>query len=281
MILDSKINYIVTAANHLYYKSFCQLMYSYHRAKEYQNSNVIFFNLGLDQDQADKIIHQKESIFKNVEYRVFPFDEYPEFVQPQYMTWAWKPIIIDKVLNEKKGNIFWMDSANQILKNLKPLWKVIQETGSYIPLCGTGLLTEFTMQQTLDGIGVPKSQYQSRNRAGNTCAFSFHNKDALKLVKEWKNLCLIKEYVLPDGSNRSNHRGDQSILSSLIVSRDYIRKMTLTTDEVNISSGSPTKYISVRNRFPKFIPLPHGYLAFHYFKIVRLVDIIINKVRGN
>lgn len=256
-------------------------MYSFLRNEEYENSKVIFYDLGLNSSQADDIRNQLSPLFKYVEYRVFPFEDYPEFVQPQYMTWAWKPIVVDRVLNEKKGNIFWMDSANQILKNLKPLWEVINETGSYIPLCGTGLLTEFTMQQTLDGIGVPKNQYQTRNRAGNTCAFSFQNKDALKLVKEWKNLCLIEEYVLPEGANRSNHRGDQSILSSLLVSRDYVKNMNLTTEEVNISSGSPTKYISVRNRFPKLIPLPYGYLAFLYFKILRFVDIIINKVRGN
>ena len=256
-------------------------MYSYHRAKEYKNSTVIFYDLGLAPEQADEIQNRKKKIFEYVDYRVFPFEQYPEFVKPNYMTWAWKPIIIDQVLHEKKGNIFWMDSANQILKNLKPLWNVIKETGSYIPLCGTGWLDEYTMQQTLNGVEVPENQYHSRNRAGNTCAFSHENEQVMKLVKEWKELCLIKDFVIPEGANRSNHRGDQSILSSLLVSRDYIKEIELTSDEVNISCGSPTEYLSVRNRFPEFIPLPHGFWAFHYFNLLRFIDIIVNRIRGN
>ena len=274
-------NYIVSAADHKFFKNFCQLMYSYHRAKEFVNSEVIFYDLGLHENQADAIKNKSLSFLKNVEYRVFDFNPYPEFIKPGYMTWSWKPIIIDLVLNETKGNVFWMDSANQILKDLSPLWSEITTHGSYIPIAGTGHLSEFTMKETLDYIGVSPQKYNSRNRAGNTCAFSYQNQEVLSLVKDWKELCLIKACVLPEGANRSNHRGDQSILSALLVSREQLYHLRMTTDEVDISSGKPIPFISVRNRFPKFITLRPGAFAFHYFNILRIFDILINKIKGN
>ncbi|MEQ8627613.1 DUF1647 domain-containing protein [Ekhidna sp.] len=274
-------NYIVTAANAKFYKSFCQLAYSFNRVREFENSTIVFYDLGLEKEQAENIKNKNSSFFEHVTYRVFDFEKYPEFVKPNYMTWAWKPIIIEELIKETGGNIFWMDSANQILKNLKPLWRIIGEKGTYLPFAGSGQLTDWTMKATLEFVGVPSSEYKSRNRAGNTCAFSANNKHVQALVEEWKSLCLVKECVLPEGADRSNHRGDQSVLSSLLVSRSYAEKLNLTNDEVDISSGSPTSFISVRNRFPRYLPLNPGWLAFHYFNFFRFLDVIINKIKGN
>ncbi len=256
-------------------------MYSYQRAKEFENSRMIFYDLGLHKDQAETIKNKSMLIFENVEYRLFDFNPYPEFIKPGYMTWSWKPIIINHVLNETQGNVFWMDSANQILSNLQPLWKVIQDEGSYIPIAGTGSLSEYTMKQTLEYVGVSPEKYRSRNRAGNTCAFSYQNQDIVALVREWKELCLVKQCVLPDGANRSNHRGDQSILSALLVSRQYLQELDLTKDEVDISSGKPTPYISVRNKFPTWISFRPGAFIFHYSNFLRFFDIAINRIKGN
>ncbi|WP_424962261.1 DUF1647 domain-containing protein [Ekhidna sp.] len=274
-------NYIASAANAKFYKSFCQLAYSFNKAKEYKNSTVIFYDLGLEKEQAEEIKNKSGNLFEHVEYRIFDFNKYPEFVRPNYMTWAWKPIIIHELIKETDGNIFWMDSANQILKNLKPLWKTIQQKGTYLPFAGSGRLTDWTMKETMEFIGVPQSKYQSRNRAGNTCAFSAKNRNALSLVAEWESLCLIEECVLPKNANRSNHRGDQSVLSSLLVSRPYAEKLDLTNDEVDISSSSPTSFVSVRNRFPRYLPLEPGWLTFYYFNFFRFLDVLLNKIKGN
>lgn len=274
-------NYIVSAADSKFFKNFCQLAYSYQRANEYVNSRFIFYDLGLSDTQAQLIKTRALPYFKNVEYRLFHFDPYPEYIRPGYMTWSWKPIIINQLLNQLRGNIFWMDSANQILKNLRPIWEIIDQTGSFIPIAGTGLLSEYTMPQTLSYIGVPDENKKARNRAGNTCAFSYNNQSIRTLVSEWKDLCLVEKCVLPKGANRSNHRGDQSVLSSLIVSREYMSSTILTNDEVDISSGSPTPYVCVRNRFPKYLPLSPGKAAFYYFNLLRFFDVLINRIKGN
>ncbi|MEP1035440.1 DUF1647 domain-containing protein [Ekhidna sp.] len=274
-------NYIVTAANNTYFKNFCQLMYSFMRNREFENSTVIFYDLGLDDDQADELKSKSNRLFKYVAYRKFDFDSYPEFVKPKYSTYSWKPLIIHEVFNEKKGNIFWKDSANQILKNMKPVWDEMNRTGTYIPYSGSGTLKEWTIQATMDYLNVPDKYYAARNRAGNTCGFSYANENVRKLIQEWKDLALVRECIRPEGANRSNHRDDQSLLTILLLIRDYGHALDTTDDEVDISSSSPTPYLSVRNRFPSTINLEVGAIAYHYFNFLRFIDIISNKIQRN
>lgn len=249
------------------------------RNREFENSEVIFYDLGLDDDQAQAIKSKSIEIFKHVEYRAFDFDSYPEFVKPKYSTYSWKPLIIHELFNEKKGNIFWKDSANQILKNLKPIWDIMDQTGTYIPFSGSGTLKEWTVQATMDYLKVPTEFYKARNRAGNTCGFSYSNENVRRLVEEWKDLALVRECIRPEGANRSNHRDDQSLLTILLLIRDYGQALDITDDEVDISSANPTSYLSVRNRFPKSISMGAGSFAYHYFNFLRFIDIVSNKIQ--
>lgn len=249
------------------------------RNVEHSNSSVIFYDLGLDDDQIEKIQSEENELFQYVEYRKFDFDAYPEFVKPQYNTYSWKPIIIHEVFFEKKCNVFWKDSANQILMDMHPIWETMEYTGTYIPYSGSGNLKEWTIQATMDYLHVPLDYYAERNRAGNTCGFSYYNENVRKLVQEWKDLSLIKECIRPEGANRSNHRDDQSLLTILLLIRDYGKALRITEDEVDISSANPTPYLSVRNQFPKTISMGVGAFAYHYFNLLRFIDIVSNKIQ--
>lgn len=277
--MTSLKNYIVTAANAKFYKNFCQLMYSFMRCEEYKNSTVIFYDLGLDEKQARDIKSKSEKYFKYVEYRRLNYDAYPEFIQPQYNTYSWKPIIIHEIFNEKKANIFWLDSANQILRNLSPIWEKMEDFGNYIPFSGSGTLKEWTIQATMDYLSVSTEYFSARNRAGNTCGFSYKNENVRKLVEEWKDLALIRECIRPEGANRSNHRDDQSLLTILLLIRDYGQSLQITDDEVDISSANPTPFLSVRNQFPKNFGMRVGNFSYHYFNFLRFIDIISNKIQ--
>ena len=274
-------NFILTACDEGYYASFQNFLYSYERAGEYNNSEVIFYDLGLTEEQVDHFNEVLLDEYPNLEYRKFDFSKYPEFVKPQHRTFSWKPIIINEVLFEKEGNVFWMDSANLILKNLKPIWKIIEKTGSWIPVSGSGTLEEWTMQETLDYMEVPEMHYSARNRAGNTCAFSYKNEVIRKLVFKWKKLALIKECIRPEGATRENHRDDQSVLTILLLDKLDKKKIKLTSDEVDISSSKPTPYISVRNKLDGTLLPGPGELAYRYFSVMRGLDIFANKIKGN
>ena len=53
----------------------------------------------------------------------------------------------------------------------------------------------------------------------------YANQEAREIIHKWKELALVKECIAPVGSNRSNHRQDQSILSILIYQSTLWQKM--------------------------------------------------------
>lgn len=267
-----KNNIILTGASSNYFKNLRLLIYTFLKHKEYNNSRLIVYNLGL----AKREISVLEDSFNSehwFELRHFEYEKYPKFVKPEFSTYSWKPIIIHEVLNETKGNVLWQDSANMILGELSKLWEEISSNGSYNPM-SSGTLKRWTVQKTLDYMDVPREDYQRINRGGNLCGFSYHNNEIVELVSQWKELALIRECIRPKGANRQNHRDDQSVLTILLLNLERSGKLHLTKDEVDISSGRPIHYISVRNKFSKRSFLPVGFISYHYFLLLRWFDIM-------
>lgn len=278
--MSKQKNYIISAGDKNFYRCFKQLVYSYQRHHEYDNSSIIFFDLGLTDEQRDEL--KTESQKNNwLEVRKFDFSKYPSYYDPRNQNYAWKPTLIYDVLEEKKGNILYLDSANLILKNLLPVWDIIQKEGTYAPLCGSGTLEEWTLQPTLDYLNVSDEHGNQRNRAGNTCGFSYDHSAVRDLVKRWKDLAAVEECIFPKGATRHNHKSDQSILTILLLQLEEKKEIQLTKEEVDISSSHPTKYISVRKKVGDKMILPIGPLTYTYFNIQRQIDIIANKIAGN
>lgn len=276
--MSTKLNYIISAADERYFRSFLQLYHSYIQTKEYNNSGFIFYDLGLNEEQKGDLKKLTSKTGHPLSFHTFNFENYPKFVKLEHKTYSWKPILIHEVFNDRKGNILWLDSANIILKNLKPVWEIISETGSYVPFSGSGSLKEWTVQDTLEYLEVPESWYGKRNRAGNTCGFSYANDEIREVIERWKELALVKECIKPEGANRSNHRDDQSILTILLMEAASNNDLILTNDEVDISSGRPNSFISVRNFVASTIPVNLNAITISMFKIRRKIDSLLNRI---
>ena len=54
-----------------------------------------------------------------------------------------------------------------------------------------------------------------RARSGGVVGINYNIPWVKEMIKEWRDLSLIKECICPDGSDRSNHRQDQSIFTIL------------------------------------------------------------------
>lgn len=279
--MSSSKNFILTAANEKYFRNLQQLIYTFKRSKEYLNSTLIIYDLGLLTNQIHEIRRHEIAFEGKLLYRYFKFEDFPDFVRPHHNTYSWKPILIYQASIEHKGNFLWMDSANCILKNLAPIWSEIKKNHNYAPISGSGTLKEWTVPATLDFLQVPAHFYDKPNRAGNTFGFSNKSEVIKDLLFRWKELALIKECIRPEGANRSNHRDDQSILTILLLTQQDKGALKLTNEKVNISTGAPTQFISVRNRFPKFLKTPPGAITFYYFYFYRFMDILVNRMKGN
>ena len=57
------------------------------------------------------------------------------------------------------------------------------------------------------------TNYRPRNAA--IIGINYNVDWVRRLVKEWRDLALVKECICPDGSDRSNHRQDQAVLTIL------------------------------------------------------------------
>ena len=77
--------------------------------------------------------------------------------------------------------------------------------------CGTGHI-----QKTLSKLRVTHAQQCMTNKAATVVAVDYKHIHARDLIIKWK-LCAHKQTIIaPKGSNRTNHRQDQAVLSVLV-----------------------------------------------------------------
>lgn len=275
----TKNNTILTAADEYYFRTFCQFAHTFYTQKEYHNSELICYDLGFSEDQKT---HLNKLIKKipRLSVRAFDFSKYPKFVQLEFRTYSFKPIIVKEVFEEKRGNLLWLDSATILNQPLDYVWGEIEKYGLYAPIGGSGTLKEWTLQPTLDYMHVPESHYMVRNICGCMCGFGYHSSDIKELVSEWERYSLIHECIKPEGANRYNHKDDQSLLTILLNRFKDDRGIYLTADEVNISSPNPVRYLSVRNKLKPNFPYSLNWLSILYFNLRKRVDILVNQIKS-
>ena len=106
--IDAKTSFFdivvpVTGASSNHFEEFRQHISTF--AKLFPGIRVIFYDLGLTRSQVTFIL--KNLPF--VQYRKFDFNEYPPHVT-NLVNYAWKPLIIQKILGEFDGAM-WFDSS--------------------------------------------------------------------------------------------------------------------------------------------------------------------------
>ena len=106
--IDAKTSFFdlvvpVTGASRNHFEEFRQHISTFE--KLFPGIRVIFYDLGLTRSQVKFIL--KNLPF--VQYRKFDFNEYPPHVS-NLVNYAWKPLIIQKILGEFDGAM-WFDSS--------------------------------------------------------------------------------------------------------------------------------------------------------------------------
>ncbi len=273
------MNVIATAANAFFFRKITQFIYSFEKTKEYEQSELICYDLGFSDEQL-RYLEKRCQEIPNLFVRKFPFEEYPDFVKIHLEYYAWKPIVIDKILSERRGNLLWLDSATILFDKLTYVWRQLDEYGFYTPLGGSGILEEWAKRETLDFMKVSNEIRKKRNVCGCMIGVSSLNPYALGLVTRWRDLCLDLECLAPVGADRTNHKFDQPIVTALLYQYQEKYKIHLTQDEVNISSPNPIKFLSVRNKIPEGIPNFLNPLTIYYYKLYWRIDNLVNKIKS-
>ena len=215
------INYvIVTASDKEFFDSLTQLLNS---IKKYEpNSEIIVYDIGLEQEQI-KELNDKF----NVEYRKFIFDNYPDFFArrdsfEKLGAYAWKSAILSEVIKEYSDNfVLWLDSGNKLSNSLTKLRYILSVGGFYSPN-SAGNVKEWCYKDTLDFLNPGRDILDLPNLTGGLIGLNTNNLNALELILNWEKYSAIEECIAPEGSDRSNHRQDQSVLTILFYKSKHL-----------------------------------------------------------
>ena len=199
---------ITTAASRNHFNCLKNLLYTIRRFEGH--ARTVVYDLGLGASQRNSLIES------GLDVRVFPFSDYPAYVNivVNRGEYAWKPIIVDEVLNEFGGSVLWLDAGNLVMGSLINFWDSISRCGVVTPT-SSGKLCDWTHPGTLQFLNAPQRYLELRNRTGAIVGFNAELGWPRQLCQQWKECALSKSCIAPEGSSRENHRQDQAVLSVL------------------------------------------------------------------
>ena len=201
--------WIVTGASENHAKSLLQFLHSI--PNPYQSQTYVW-DLGL----SETTLRQIQTKF-SMQIRQFPFEQYPPYFNIGVAAgeYAWKPVLLWKTAQELgKGQMLWCDAGNRFTGSLESLRKVIQRQGVYSPI-SAGTIQQWTHPLCLSYLKVDEWMLGMSPRNGAIVGFDLEQGWAWNLLEEWSSLAQIQDCIAPLGSDRSNHRQDQAVLSIL------------------------------------------------------------------
>ncbi len=201
---------LVTGSDFTHAKSMFNFLAS---AKKFApDTEVIIYDLGMTQPQLRKLTRKF-----SYEIRKFDYSKFPTYFNIRIAAgeYAWKPVIIEEVAKQRGDIIWWMDAGNIITAPLNTYIEETRKSGFWRTTSG-GTIGRWTHPAMLKYFNLPADwQYAGVMLAATSVAFDTHNKPAMKLLSDWAKYARIKECIAPEGSNRTNHRQDQALLSVL------------------------------------------------------------------
>ena len=262
---------LVTAGNAAYFRCLLQLLLSLERSQQEQGLQVTVFDLGMTCLQRDELLQR----FGWVRRLEPDLNQGPEHLR-QLSTFAWKPTLIARMLEESNAPLLWLDSACVVTDSLEPVWRHVRRNGLWSPFGGGSRMDYRTHPGMLDYFGASERERSARFRSACTCAFDPSHPGAMELVQQWRELAWDRQALLPAGCCNSNHRYDQSLLTLLLSRSD----LDPSSEELDVSGLFPTPYLRTRNKVPNRVPLWLDPLCRLWFWIYRELDVRLLRIKA-
>jgi hypothetical protein len=110
---------------------------------------------------------------------------------------------------------------------------------------------------------VPEEDRKRPERPSGIVGFDTKRAAVRNLIAEWASLALQPERIL---SRANGHNPDQALLSILLFKYERQGEIGLSEDEIDISSPTPVRWVSTRNKVSNGVPVwADPLVRLHYF----------------
>jgi hypothetical protein len=257
---------LLSAADHRYFRTLCQLLLSVERHDALTSLDVVVFDLGLTSADRSRLAAR----FPWCRLETFAFDRYPPHVR-RLESCAWKPIAIDEMLEQRGGFVVWLDSATIVRQGLDPIFSRLARDGLFT-LAGQSPIRRWCHEATLRYMRVPEDDAGKRCRSAGVLGFDASRPAIRALVAGWRACALVKACIDPPGASRANHRYDQAILSNLLYASERDAGIVLSNEEIDIGSITPVTWASTRNKVAPWVPLALDPIVRAYYAAYKRAD---------
>ena len=240
---------VLSAADCRFFRSLWQFLLSAERTGLFKICAWRVYDLGLYQHQLQRLGRR----FRWCEFVRFDFNQYPDHVGLASNSYAWKPIIIADNLTNSVASVFWFDSATILLTMLKRPLSIVEKHGIWTLKSKSPLYSKCD-PRVLEALKVPVMVQHLPERAAGALGFNPQHPATVQLAMDWKRHALVQEHIVPDNA-ASYHKQDQAIFNCLLFRAAAEGALTLTDDEVDISSARPAKDITTRNIVNPSVPI--------------------------
>lgn len=202
---------IVTGCDSSHYRSVLNLLVSLEQHESV--TPVSMWDLGLKPTEVAGIAQR----FPDVRLTSFPYRQYPDYfrITESAGQYAWKPVIMEAEVQRAATRIvIWLDAGDTIDRRLGWLRRLADANGFYSRRT-PGTVRKWTHPGTLRWLRVDESLLDLPNLDGAIVAVDPTSPRARNLVRTWSQCAQTRECIAPDGSDRSNHRQDQAVLTVL------------------------------------------------------------------
>jgi hypothetical protein len=211
---------IITGCDSSHFKSQVQFFNSLYQHES--NIKTIYYDFGISEEQRKLIANN----FPCVIIKKFDFDRYPDYfdIKKNAGEYAWKPVAVCNELLMDYNNVVWMDAGNIITGKLNTIRRILYFRGFYSPQ-SSGNIKEWTHYKMVSYFRISNKIQKKSNLASGIVALNPNFRNALHLAIAWKCFALEKETIAPVGSDRSNHRQDQALLTVLAYKFNMVKGM--------------------------------------------------------
>lgn len=172
---------------------------------------VAVYDLGLEQKHLDAIAETGFAVTR------FPYEDYPEHldITKNAGEYAWKPAIVRREVARSSLPLIWMDAGDVL--TFPMLWiRFCLSTVGFYSAGSAGTVGQWTHPGMYAALGLPQGWNGGRQPLDGSCiAFNTRIGRVGELLEQWYAGAMDKSVIAPEGSDRSNHRQDQALLSLL------------------------------------------------------------------